>query len=63
MAEDGKTCDVEGCNEPAERSISNKKVEASGLPVPGGKGNVRLCRAHYREMKKRNKRNLPDYVG
>lgn len=63
MAENEKVCDVEGCGETAERSVSNKKVEASGLLVPPGKGNVHLCKAHYREMKKRNKGNMPDYVG
>ncbi len=63
MANQDRECDMEGCGEPAERSVSNKKVEASGLMVPKGKGNVRLCKKHYREMKKGNKGNMPDYVG
>lgn len=49
-------CDVEGCKKDAERSISSKKVEKAGLSVNFESGkNVRLCKEHYREFKKKTK--------
>jgi hypothetical protein len=50
-----KTCDVEGCDNPAERSISGKKVEKAGLDIEESRGKVHLCREHYKEYKKSSK--------
>ncbi|MBN1389093.1 MAG: hypothetical protein JXA22_00455 [Candidatus Thermoplasmatota archaeon] len=50
-----KTCDVSGCKEQAVRSVSIKKAKASGLSLEGDRGNVHLCREHYREFKKSTK--------
>jgi len=47
-----KHCEVKGCNAPAVRSLSAKKASGAGLDVPSGRGNVHLCKEHYREMKK-----------
>jgi hypothetical protein len=50
-----KTCDVEGCDNPAERSISAKKIEKVGLDIEESRGNVHLCKEHYKEYKKASK--------
>lgn len=47
-----KTCEVSGCNEPAVRSVSIKKAKASGLSLEGDRGNVHLCKEHYKEFKR-----------
>ncbi|MBN1538680.1 MAG: hypothetical protein JW939_00930 [Candidatus Thermoplasmatota archaeon] len=47
-----KTCEVSGCREPAVRSISIKKAKASGLSLEGDRGNVHLCKEHYKEFKR-----------
>lgn len=49
-------CDVQGCKNDAQRSVSGKKVEKAGLKVTSGPGkNAHLCREHYREFKKKTK--------
>lgn len=63
MTDSEKKCEVAGCGEAAERSISRKKVEATSLSVPEGHGNVHLCKKHYRDMKKEAKGTIPDYMG
>lgn len=50
-----RTCDVEGCDKPAERSIAAKKVESAGLAIDSSKGKVHLCKDHYKEYKKSSK--------
>ncbi len=51
-------CDVEGCREPAERSISAKRVSAAGLDVSGATGgSAHLCKKHYRDYKKKSKKD------
>ncbi|MDH4122569.1 MAG: hypothetical protein OEV21_00560 [Thermoplasmata archaeon] len=56
--EEPKKCDVRGCSEPAERSISSKKVEKSGLSIPESTDKrVHLCKKHYREFKKKTKKD------
>jgi hypothetical protein len=53
--EEKKECDVKGCKEEAVRSISSKKASKSGLSVKESKGNVHLCKDHYRDFKKATK--------
>lgn len=51
-----KECDVKGCKETAQRSVSSKKVTKAGLSIAeGNRGNVHLCKEHYRELKKSTK--------
>jgi len=58
------TCDVQGCMAQAERSVSGKKVEMTGLALRSeGIRQVHLCKAHYRELKKETKGIIPDYMG
>lgn len=52
----GQVCLVEGCEEPAVRSLSLISLNLSGLnlqfksEISGGK--VYLCKRHYKEVKK-----------
>jgi hypothetical protein len=51
-------CDVDGCRSEAVRSISSKKVENAGLKLsPDIRGNAHLCHEHYKEFKKRTKKD------
>lgn len=50
-----RTCDVEKCQLKAERSVNAKKASKAGLEVKVERGNVHLCREHYREFKKGTK--------
>ena len=53
--EKGINCDVQGCDEKAERSMSGSKAAmATNLTVNSGK-RVYLCRTHYKEWKKATK--------
>ena len=50
--------EVQGCSEPSERSISSKKVEKAGLEISDGVGKrAHLCKKHYRELKKKTKKD------
>ena len=49
-------CDVSGCGEKAERSLSAKKVGNAGMSIPEKHGNVHLCKEHYKEYKKKTKK-------
>jgi hypothetical protein len=52
----GDSCDVSGCSETAERSMSRKKVkEAMDWNLKGDDKRVGLCKTHYREFKKATK--------
>jgi hypothetical protein len=49
-------CDVGGCGEDSERSISRKKVkDAMDWSLNGEDKNVHLCKKHYKEFKKATK--------
>jgi len=48
-------CDV--CGKPAERSVSGDSAVEAGLDVEEGLKRVRLCRDHYREWKKKTKKD------
>ena len=52
----GATCSVEGCGKPAVRSISAVKAAAAGLKISASGRRVYLCRDHYKEYKKRTRR-------
>jgi hypothetical protein len=53
----GVNCSVVGCSKEAVRSLSNEKVSRAGLNVGGkGRGRVYLCKDHYKEFKKRTKK-------
>ncbi|NLN71947.1 MAG: hypothetical protein GX137_04055 [Thermoplasmatales archaeon] len=57
-------CDVQGCTDKAERSISGKKVEMTDLALKSeGIRQDHLCKTHYREFKKETKGTIPDYMG
>jgi hypothetical protein len=49
-------CDVSGCSEDTERSLSRKKVkEAMDWSLKGEDKNTHLCKKHYKEFKKATK--------
>ncbi|MFO7619442.1 MAG: hypothetical protein R6W91_07325 [Thermoplasmata archaeon] len=49
-------CDVSGCSEAAERSLSRKKVkDAMDWTLSGEGKRAALCKPHYREFKKATK--------
>lgn len=54
--EKGEKCNVSGCSNMAERSISCDKVKAAGLKVNAEK-RAYLCKEHYKEFKKKNKKD------
>jgi len=54
-APDEKNCEVEKCSQKAERSVNARKALKAGLAVKEERGNVHLCREHYRQFKKGTK--------
>jgi hypothetical protein len=50
-----KVCEVKGCSNKAERSVSVKKLSKAGLNIEGNRGNAHLCKDHYKEYKKATK--------
>jgi tetrahydromethanopterin S-methyltransferase subunit H len=53
----GVKCNVSGCAGVAERSISTDKAKHAGLNVGSGEKRVYLCREHYKEFKKKTKKD------
>lgn len=51
----GVNCSVVGCDKQAIRSLSTEKVSAAGLRVGRGR-RAYLCKMHYKEYKRRTKR-------
>ncbi len=52
-----KTCDVVGCEEEAVKTVARKKAEKV-FSLKGGKSTkVHLCKAHYKEFKKKTKKD------
>ncbi|NPA75918.1 MAG: hypothetical protein GXO25_07570 [Euryarchaeota archaeon] len=52
---DKKKCDVVGCDNEAVKTVARKKAEA--VLDLGGKGTkVHLCKEHYKEYKKKTKK-------
>lgn len=61
----GKGCDVEGCQNMAERSLPFERVEKAGIVVKQGGGRrVYLCKGHYKELKRklRNDRKIEKWM-
>lgn len=52
----GVKCDVSGCGKEAARSLSADKVKTAGLSVNTSGRRAYLCKDHYKEYKKRTKK-------
>jgi hypothetical protein len=52
----GVKCSVSGCGRDAVRSLSGEKVRKAGLKV-GQEKRAYLCREHYKEYKKKTKKD------
>jgi hypothetical protein len=53
-----RSCDIEDCGKTAERAVSGKKIEKAGLKLSSNPDkSAHLCREHYREFKKKTKKD------
>lgn len=53
-----RSCDIVGCDKTAERAVSGKKVDKAGLRLSSNPDkNAHLCKDHYREFKKKTKKD------
>lgn len=52
----GVKCSVSGCSKETIRSLSAAKVRSAGLDVSGSERRAYLCKEHYKEYKKRTKK-------
>ncbi len=52
-----KTCDVVGCDEVAVKTVSRKKAEKIFNLKEGKSTKVHLCKKHYKEFKKKTKKD------
>jgi hypothetical protein len=55
--EKGVKCSVSGCSREAVRSISAEKVKAAGLGVSNKESRAYICKEHYKEYKKKTKKD------
>lgn len=55
--EKGVKCSVSGCNREAARSITTDKVKAAGLKVSSNEKRAFVCKEHYKEYKKKTKKD------
>lgn len=55
--EKGVKCSVSGCHNDAVRSISADKVKAAGLNVSTQEKHAYICKEHYKEYKKKTKKD------
>jgi len=55
--EKGEKCSVSGCGKEALRSISADKVKAAGLNVSSKDKRAFICKDHYKEYKKKTKKD------
>lgn len=53
----GVKCSVTGCNKEAARSISTGRVKSAGLKVASSEKRTYLCKEHYKELKKKTKKD------
>lgn len=53
----GVKCSVASCSGEAVRSLSFQKAKSAGLNVGGSEKRVYLCREHYKEFKKKTKKD------
>jgi len=52
----GVKCNVIGCGKEAVRSLSAEKVRMAGLSINSSERRAYLCENHYKEFKKRTKK-------
>jgi hypothetical protein len=50
-----RICEVKGCSNKAERSVSVKKMGKAGLEIESKIGNAHICKEHYKDYKKATK--------
>ena len=53
----GEKCSVPGCSSDAERSIPTDKAKSAGLNVGDSEKRAYLCKEHYKEYKKKSKKD------
>jgi thymidine kinase len=53
----GEKCSVVGCSRDAERSIPLDKAKSAGLNVGSSEKRAYLCKEHYKEYKKKSKKD------
>jgi len=53
----GQKCSVAGCSREAARSISADKVKTAGLNVSSKEKRAYICKEHYKEFKKKTKKD------
>ena len=53
----GIKCSISGCGEDAIRSVSAEDASRAGLKVATTTGRSYLCKNHYKEMKKKTKKD------
>jgi hypothetical protein len=53
----GIKCSVSGCGQDAVRSLSTEKVRSAGLNVGSSQRRSYLCKEHYKEYKKKTKKD------
>lgn len=53
----GVKCSSSGCGREAERSIPTDKAKSAGLNVASSEKRVYLCKEHYKEYKKKSKKD------
>lgn len=53
----GEKCGVSGCGKDAIRSLSTEKAKSAGLNIGSVGKRVYLCREHYKEFKKKTKKD------
>jgi hypothetical protein len=53
----GQKCSVSGCGGEAARSITADKVKAAGLKVSTDEKRAYICKEHYKEYKKKTKKD------
>jgi len=53
----GVKCSVSGCGEEAARSVPAGEASQAGLRVASTTGRSYLCKNHYKEMKKKTKKD------
>jgi hypothetical protein len=53
----GVKCSVSGCGEDAVRSVPAEEAAHAGLKVTATTGRCYLCKNHYKEMKKKTKKD------
>jgi hypothetical protein len=53
----GENCSVSGCKNEAARSIAADKCRTAGLNVSTSEKRAYICKEHYKEFKKKTKKD------